>query len=238
MRLGRQVAGPAALAGRTARTAPGVAPAVRLLPPAWLPARWRSALAAASFLALLLAAPRPATAQAAKVPLEVRHGLWIDFGLGGGQVDYWSDQQPTASRTTVTMALRGGIVVAPALRLGIEVNGWGIEMADMWDPAQGVSVNETLLIAQLYPWPARNLYLKGGLGWGAFNTNHADDFGSSAFGAVIAGVGYDIRLGRSISVTVAADYARGPMGSADARITTSTGRRFRAWSVNLGLQYH
>jgi hypothetical protein len=129
-------------------------------------------------------------------------------------------------------------VVVPALRLGIEANGWLLEASDVWDPATGETVNELLVIAQFYPQPARNWYLKGGLGWGELNTAHPGDLDSRAFGAVILGAGYDIRVARRVSVTLAADWARGPLGSVDNLVATSTGRRFRAWDVIAGIQYH
>jgi hypothetical protein len=37
---------------------------------------------------------------------------------------------------------------------------------------------------------------------------------------------------------MAADWARGPLGSVDNLVTTSTGRRFRGWDLILGIQYH
>jgi hypothetical protein len=167
-----------------------------------------------------------------------RHGLWIALGFGGGQVERWSDQGSATRQTTVTVSLRGGIVVVPALRLGIEANGWGLESGNIDDPAKGVTVNETMLIAQVYPWPARNLYVKGGFGRGEFHTMHADDWGSSAWGATVVGVGYDLRVAPNVFLTLAADWARGPLGSADPRVTTSTGRRFRGWTAIVGIQYH
>jgi len=167
-----------------------------------------------------------------------RRGLWIGLGFGGGQVRHWSDQESATRKTTVTASLRGGIVVVPPLRIGLEVNGWGIESGDVWDPSKGVTVNETLLIAQVYPWPAKSWYLKGGLGWGEFNSAHPGDQDSRALGAVVLGVGYDVRVARNVSVTLAADWARGPLGSVDDLVTTSTGRRFRAWDVIVGIQYH
>jgi len=200
----------------------------------WAGAPWTTFVAAA---ALTLAAATAHAQQRVSAPTP-RHGLWIGLGFGGGQVRHWSDQEPAAKKTVVTASLRGGIVVVPALRLGLEVNGWGIESGDVWDPSKGVTVNETLLIAQFYPWPAKNWYLKGGLGWGEFNTAHPGDLGSRALGAVVLGVGYDVRVARSVSVTLAADWARGSLGSVDNLVTTSTGRRFRGWDAIVGIQYH
>lgn len=197
--------------------------------------RHRHLLPTVTALAIVaLTAAPPAAAQ----DPPPRHGLWVALGLGGGQVEHWSDQQAATSRTTVTMTLRGGLTVARALRLGMEANGWGLETSSYNDPAKGVTVNELLLIAQLYPWPAKGWYLKGGLGWGKYHSHHPNDWGSHAFGATVLGAGYDLRLARNLSVTLAADWARGPLGSVDNLVTTSTGRRFRAWDLSLGVQYH
>ncbi len=203
----------------------------------------RHALIAALALVLLLpcAAPRGAGAQTASgivKPPTPRHGLWVAFGMGGGRVERWSDQEPTAKTSTVTMSIRGGLTVVPALRLGLEINGWGIETSDVSDPSKGVTVNETMVIAQLYPWPAKGVYLKAGIGRGGFNTGHAGDIDSHAFGATVLGVGYDVRVARNVFITLAADWARGPLGDANPLVVTSTSRRFRAWSLNAGIQYH
>jgi hypothetical protein len=192
------------------------------------------ALLAGIAIAALALAPHTAAAQDERP----RHGLWASIGIGGGQVETWSDQAATATKSTLTISLRGGVTVVPALRLGLEVNGWGLESASTSDPSKGVTVNETLVIAQLYPWPRRGLYLKGGMGGGSFNTMHADDWGSKAFGATVLGAGYEVRLRRDLFLTLTADWARGPLGDADPRIVTSTGRRFRGWAVDVGIQYH
>jgi hypothetical protein len=228
--------GPAERDGRIVageRRAPAVgrlrtAPAVARRPPA------PCALLVALALFAIGLAPHAAAAQNERP----RHGLWIGFGLGGGQVEHRSDQEPATTKTTVTVSLRGGITVVPALRLGIEVNGWGLETSNPNDPARGVTVNEFMTIAQVYPWPAGHLYLKAGVGWASFNTNHADDWGSKAYGATVLGVGYDLRVARDVFVTLGADWGRGPLGDANPLITTSTGRRFRAWAVDVGIQYH
>jgi hypothetical protein len=164
--------------------------------------------------------------------------LFAGLAVGGGQVERWSDQQPAERATTLTASLRLGVVLSPSLRVGIEANGWGLETGNLRDPAKGVTVNETLFIAQVAPWRWKRLHLKAGVGWGEYHTNHADDWGSHAFGAVSLGVGYDVRLSRAASLTLAADWARGPMGDADPRITTSTGRRFRGWDLNVGVRWH
>jgi hypothetical protein len=190
-------------------------------------------------LALLVAlaaaaAPGPLSAQDAPE----RHGLWIGLGFGGGRVAYWSDQSATVRRATLTASLQGGVVVVPALRLGIEANGWGLQPSSFNDPAKGETVNELLLIARFYPWPSKGAFVKGGFGWGEYHNKQPQSWGSTAFGAFVAGVGYEMRLARNVYVTLAADLARGPMGSVNNLVVTSTGRRFHAWSLVAGIQWH
>lgn len=181
----------------------------------------------------LAAAPAPLPAQDPP-----RHGLWIGLAFGGGQVEHWSDQRASAHKTTVTASLQGGVVITPALRLGLEANGWGLRSTDVNDPAVGETVNELLFIARVYPWRAAGAFLKGGVGWGEYHNADPRSWDSRAFGAFVVGAGYELRVARSLFVTVAADVARGPLGSVDNLVVTDTGRRFRAWSLNLGIQYH
>jgi opacity protein-like surface antigen len=190
-----------------------------------------------AFLVTLAPCGLPAQKALAQQP-PARHGLWIAFGLGGGRVERWSHEAPATRTTTVTASLRGGVTLAPTLRLGIEANGWGLETSNPNDPARGVTINETLIIAQFYPWPALGWYLKGGIGLGGYNTHHANDWGSSSFGAWALGAGYEMRVSRTVAVTLAADWAQGPTGSVANLVTTSIGRRFRAWDLILGVQYH
>jgi hypothetical protein len=168
-----------------------------------------------------------------------RRGLWIGLGFGGGQVEHRSDQDPPVRTTTVTASLRIGVVVVPAVRVGIEANGWLLEPSDFNDPTRGETVNETLFIAEVYPWPTRNLFLKAGYGWGEFHNKNPASHGSHAFGAVSLGIGYDVPVGRNLFVTMAADYSLGPGGSVLPPLSpVATGRRFRGWDVIVGIQYH
>lgn len=189
-------------------------------------------------LALLLALAAAAPGSLIAQKQAVRHGLWIGLGFGVGRIEHWSDQTATVRRTTPAVSLQGGVVVVPALRLGVEANGWGLQSSSFSDPARGETVNELLLIARFYPWPSRGAFVKGGFGWGEYHNKSPQSWGSTAFGAVAAGLGYEARVARNVYVTLAADLARGPMGSVDNLVVTDTGRRFRAWSLVAGIQYH
>jgi hypothetical protein len=182
-------------------------------------------------------ATSPALLLSQEPPL--RHGLWIGFGLGAGQIERWSDQEPATRATTITASLQGGIVVVPALRIGLEANGWGLQSSNPNDPTKGETVNELLIIARLYPWPAQNFFLKAGYGWGEYHNKDAAFQGSHALGAVSFGIGYDVPVGRNLFVTLAADYTRAPLGSVLPPLSpVTTGHRGQGWDAIVGIQYH
>jgi hypothetical protein len=196
-----------------------------------LAGRLAAAVAAVTLAAApLCAAAAPDSASAAK--------LWVAFGLGGGQATFWSDQDAARHATTITASFRFGVVVSPALRVGLEANGWGLETSGFNDPAKGETVNELLLIAQVYPWRGHGWYVKGGWGWGYYSNHAPDAWGSKAFGAYALGAGYDLHVSRNVAINLQADWARGPLGSVDNLVTTRTGRRFRGWDLILGVQWH
>ncbi|HVM42896.1 MAG TPA: outer membrane beta-barrel protein [Gemmatimonadales bacterium] len=185
----------------------------------------------AALVALALAGS-PALAQ------QPRHGLWIGFGLGGGGLTRWSDQDARSTAGTLTGSLQGGVVLAPWLRVGLEANGWLLSASDLNDPTKGATVNELLAIARAYPWPSRGLFLKAGYGWASYGTNAAAGLGSSSFGAWLAGAGYELPVARNVSLTFAADWTRSPLGSVTDGVYTATGRRLQGWDLIVGAQYH
>ena len=195
-------------------------------------------LGAAPLAVLLGAAPLSAQSAPEAPRRSFTDRLWVAFGLGGGQVQRWSDQAARVHSTTVTGSLRFGVILSPAVRVGLEANGWGVETSDLNDPSRGRTVNELLVIAQWYPRRPAGLYLKGGYGWGSYGTNAAGEWGSSALGAVAVGAGWELRVWRHGAFTLAADWARGPLGSVDNQVQTETGRRFRGWDVIVGAQWH
>ena len=142
-------------------------------------------------------------------PREGRHGFWLNLGLGAGTESYKfaGDQSFSEGITKPTLDIRLGGTVGPSFRLGGELTGW----ADTYYDDAGDKVTEylagLLLVGQFYPSRDLGLFLKGGGGVsrsgvdvvGPFDT-HEDGF------AWTAGVGYEVKLSRSLYITPTIDF--------------------------------
>jgi hypothetical protein len=147
-------------------------------------------------LAVVCLVVRPAAAQHP----QIRTGFWISGGLGYGSLDIGCDgcESPRESGLTALLAMGG--TLRPGLLLGAELEAWRKEV-------EGVDLTFGHLsgVAYWYPRPATGFFLKGGAGVGNL-TADAGPLGDSSDGGIAlhAGVGYDIRVGRNLSLTPAA----------------------------------
>jgi outer membrane protein with beta-barrel domain len=179
---------------------------------------------------LALCAATVATAQRP----QTRKGFWIAFGLGWGSADLTCDGC-TGSREGGGVAhVRLGGTLNQKLLLGGDITAWGKE-----EGGSTASMGNVSFIAQYYPMEQGGLFLKGGAGFSSLmiesggNTASGESFGLSA------GVGYDIRVGRNISITPIADFLFG--GSRDlqyAGTTVASGIGMNVFTVGLGVTFH
>lgn len=161
-------------------------------------------------VAFLLLPAESASAQRrrglADVTPSPRHGFWLSGGLARGSENVRFSNEPQGYgeenvQPAFWFALGG--TVNPHLRLGGEVNGW------VWshqDHDTGFQVTDylaaALLTGQFYPVERLGLFLKGGVGLSRTGTSVSGGSGIGENGfAYLFGAGYDIRLGRTVSLT-------------------------------------
>jgi hypothetical protein len=165
-----------------------------------------------------------------------RKGFWADVLLGYGFLNRSSDHEPRKQQDTFAMAFDLGGTFSRYVRFGLELNGWLLEANDDKDPAKGVSVSQTFFIAQVYPWPARGLFVKLGAGRADYTNHHPFEFGSSGRGVSI-GSGYDLPVSKNIWFTPHVDYCRGSLGSVENQLTTVHNRRYHVFSIGIALTF-
>jgi hypothetical protein len=168
-------------------------------------------------LALGVGAAGSATAQAAKgldAPSR-RHGFWFAVGAASGSVGMSCSGCSSDRKSAPSGTVRMGGTLSPHWLLGGEIDGWaksesGVEMM----------VASVLVVASWYPSRTGGLFLKFGLGGLAY---HEDDPDSTKWditgGAGIFGLGYDIPVGRTFSIT---PYLNS-IASSNSRITVNGG---------------
>ena len=196
----------------------------------------RATRTAALLLALLAAAAGQAQAQRERPPRGLREvrssgpnpreGFWLAIGLGAGAESFraddglgWSDDKGGA-----VGYLKLGGTVSPSLLLGAEAQVWsaryyGRTYLEDYDRTLG----SLLAIAQVYPSSRGAVWLKGGVG---FARDELDLFGPPTRPTVTGrngvafdlGLGYDVRVGRQVSVTPSLDLVWQRYESHDERL--------------------
>lgn len=183
-------------------------------------------------LNLMLLASTPGWTQS----LPERKGFWANIQFGYGWLAKSSDQEPYNREGAFALAFNLGGTLNRYVRLGAELNGWLLEAYDPYDPAKGESVSQILAIVEVYPWPARGLFLKAGVGRATYTNSHPFEFGSSGWGMTI-GVGYDLPVGRRISLTPIVNYSLGSLGGVENQLVIIQNRRYSVFDFGIALSY-
>lgn len=145
-------------------------------------------------------------ASAAPDPQE-RQGFWIGLGAGVGSAHATCDDCDGEGRETGFAGnMRLGGTLNERLLLGAEVNGWSKE-------EEGVTLDLYNFTGTLtfYPQASSGFFVKGGVGLAFLDTQFREgsttvtvDLGTGL--SLLAGAGYDIRVGRKISITPAVSF--------------------------------
>ncbi|HWA56704.1 MAG TPA: outer membrane beta-barrel protein [Gemmatimonadales bacterium] len=157
----------------------------------------RSPLLAGLATALLLLPPATASAQRAAE----HHGVWVGAGVGLGSAKL-SCNVCRPDRTGGTAAyLRAGATITQSVLVGLEATGWYRSKDDI-DQLLG-SLQAVVL---LYPRKASGFYLKTGLGISQFSAKDNQDEVSSQALSMQFGLGYEVAMGRNMSIVPYANF--------------------------------
>ena len=193
---------------------------------------------AARVIAFVAAFSCAAPAARAQYSSHRREGFWLGFGLGYGSSNVTCDQCGSGPRTEgVTGFLKLGGTPNRNLRVGVAVNGW-------WHDDGVVTESMANVTTSVYVYPAAGgLFLTGGLGFSNYHWSDTYDnyapFDGIGWGFT-GGVGYDIPLGRAVSLTPVVTYMYGGVGNVN-EVGVGTART--QWKQNvvdfaLGVTFH
>jgi hypothetical protein len=158
---------------------------------------------------LLVAAPRAWAGH----PQE-RHGFWIGFGGGYGSASASADCDECGGddrESSFTGFFKLGGTLSPNVLLGVESNVWVKD-----ESGATLTLGSVTGTITVYPSATGGFFLKGGFGASFVETSaefDAFDVSLNKTGwGVLAGIGYDIRVGRDISLTPCINYTYGKPG--------------------------
>lgn len=169
-----------------------------------------------------------------------RQGFWLGIGGGYGSADATCDECGGGNREGSGAGyLKLGWTLNERVLLGGEFNLWTKEQ-------EGVTLNlyNASGTVTLYPASSSGFFLKGGVG-GSFVDTEAQFNGTkisadlgSGFG-LLAGIGYDLRVARMVSITPSVNFWYGQPGD----LTLGTETFARNWKQNVvdftvGVTFH
>jgi hypothetical protein len=167
-------------------------------------------LRATGFCALLAAVlATSASAQQA----QTRQGFWIGGGMGYGSMGLHCTGCTGVDRQGgVSGYLKLGGTLRENILLGVETNGWRKS-----EGGATVTMGNLSGAAYWYPMPTNGLFIKGGVGYSVLSVDDGFSNANDSGLGVLGGMGYDIRVGRNLSITPVANWFRGGFdgGSAD-----------------------
>jgi len=186
-------------------------------------------------LAIAVLMPRPALAWD-----QEREGFWIGFGFGYGSALVKCDDCGNGGREGgLAGFLKLGGTLNRKVLLGAEVNVWTKD--EEGDSLNFGNVSGTVTY---YPWTSSGFFVKGGAGFAFVDTDFREgnqlttiDLGDG-FGA-IAGIGYDLRIRRNLSITPVCNFYFGSPG--DLRIgreIVARNWRYNVVELSVGLTFH
>jgi hypothetical protein len=157
----------------------------------------RSPLIAALAGALLLGSSASLLAQRAAE----RHGVWVGAGIGLGSAKLSCDICRLDRTGGTSGYLRAGATVSKAVLVGLEATGWYKSKSNV-DQLLG----SLQAVVFLYPRPTSGFYLKSGLGISQFSAKDDQDEVSSQALSMQFGVGYEVAMGRGLSIVPYANF--------------------------------
>ncbi|HEU4681877.1 MAG TPA: outer membrane beta-barrel protein [Gemmatimonadales bacterium] len=167
----------------------------------------------ATGLSALLTALLATTAFAQQA--QTKEGFWIGGGMGYGSLGMSCDGCGDVDRQGGASGyFKLGGTLRPNVLLGVEGNAWRKS-----EGTSTVTMGNFSGAAYWYPMATSGLFLKGGVGYSTLRLDDdvIGDASDSGFG-LLAGLGYDVRVSRNLSITPVANWFRGGFDGASANV--------------------
>lgn len=166
---------------------------------------------------------------------QVRDGFWIGFGFGYGSAALSCDGCTGAGRESGSTAfIRLGGAPSKQVLLGCDINVWVQEEGTVQ-----TGVGNLSFAVYYYPQPASGLFVRGGVGTSvALVRDIGTESEANGYGFIVGG-GYDIRVGRNLSLTPVVNFYLGADGDLkEGAAIVSSGYKHNVLELGLGITFH
>lgn len=136
---------------------------------------------------------------------QTRQGFWIGGGLGYGSLGCEGCDRVGAP----SGYLKLGGTLRQNILIGVETNGWTKS-----EFGSRLTMGNVSGAVYWYPMATNGLFVKGGAGYSVLDNSFSS---TSGFG-MLAGLGYDVRVARNLSITPVANWFRGSFDGGAANV--------------------
>lgn len=185
-------------------------------------------------VALIVITGLSATSLGAQRP-QIRQGFWVSMSGGTGNLNWSCDGCAKLDHGGGAIALRLGGSTSQNVLLGAEFNYVLVDLG-----TAEINGGYAAFTVYWYPRATGGLFIKGGAGVGTFYRHSSDTVtAQSTSAAVLLGAGYDIRVGRKISVNpMLTLWSSNKAYLKDDGVPIATGFRQYGVALQLGLTFH
>jgi hypothetical protein len=139
-----------------------------------------------------------------------RSGFWIGGGVGVGTAQASINGRELDRDGVPVLHVDGGWTLSPQVLLGVRMDSLGLRLIESGGPIQKAAVVDVLGTLTLYPRAASRWFVRGGVGGTFVDEIEEGPFDVQGRGfSAMAGLGYDVPLGRAFAITPAVSYRYG-----------------------------
>ena len=164
-----------------------------------------------------------------------RPGFWASMSGGSGNLNWSCDGCSKRSHGGATIAMRVGGSPSQNVLLGAEINYLLVDLG-----TAAINAGYSAFTVYWYPSATGGLFIKSGVGVGTFYQRTSDSLTArSASAALLLGAGYDIRVGRKISLNpMLTVWSSNKAYLKEEGAPIATGFRQYGVTLQFGVTYH
>jgi hypothetical protein len=167
----------------------------------------------------------------------VRSKFYVGMDTGVGLLNLSQNDLPSQQSNPFALGFYGGVMPFKWLRTGIIVSGWLLEPYNNYDPAKGVSVSNTYLQIQAFPFKKFDLFLNVAGGISSYNNMHPADYDAEGTG-MLTGLGYETRLLGNMGISLMINYGFGQFKDVKLPVASVTNQHYDITEFIIGFTYH
>jgi len=166
---------------------------------------------------------------------QTRQGFWVSLGGGTGNLNWSCDGCSKLDHGGGALAVRAGGSPSQNILLGGEINQVFVDLGTV-----EITAGYSAFTVYWYPSATGGLFVKSGVGVGTYYQRTSDTVTAhSTSAALLLGAGYDIRVGRKISVNpMLTLWSSNKAYLKEAGVPIATGLRQYGVALQLGVTYH